>query len=233
MRQRLHDVPAPRARAGGFTLVELSLVLVVISILIGAVMGGMNVYRQAQVQRMYSDFVLGWRAAYLSFIADSYGVQPGDSTTSPTYAIGGSVGTALCGTPLITAMLQRGITLPHGRAADMPDRYVYIDKSGNPHELQVCLMTVQWTLPGTTAGAFQNAPRHVLRLAGLTPSTAIAFDAMTDGRIDAGLGEFREAGSEAALGTASTDWSRDENASMNNIDEGQSVDLTAYLLVGR
>lgn len=233
MRQRLHNVSARRSRAGGFTLVELSLVLVVISILIGAVMGGMNVYRQAQMQRMYSDFVLGWRAAYLSFIADSYGVQPGDSTTSPTYAVAGSVGTALCGTPLITAMLQRGITLPHGRAAGMPDRYVYTDKSGSPHELQVCLETVQWTLPGTTAGTFQNAPRHVLRLTGLTPSTAIAFDTMTDGRMDAALGDFRQAGSEAAQGVASSAWSSDENASMGNTDEGESVELTAYLLVGR
>ncbi|WP_304306201.1 prepilin-type N-terminal cleavage/methylation domain-containing protein [Pseudacidovorax intermedius] len=222
-----------RQRLAGFTLVELSLVLVVISILIGAVMGGMNVYRQAMTQRMYSDFVLGWRAAYLSFVSNSYGIQPGDSTTSPSYAVGGALNTPLCGDALINAMLAQGVSLPHGRAAEMPDRYVYTDKSGTPHEVQVCLETVLWSLPATTVGTFQAVPRHVLRITGLAPSVALAFDAMTDGRIDASFGEFREAGSEAGQGAASTDWSQDETASMRNADEGESVELTAYLLVGR
>ncbi|RDI23351.1 hypothetical protein [Pseudacidovorax intermedius] len=68
----------------------------------------MNVYRQAMTQRMYSDFVLGWRAAYLSFVSTSCGIQPGDSTTSPSYALGGALNTLLCGDALINAMLARG-----------------------------------------------------------------------------------------------------------------------------
>lgn len=227
-----HRLPA-RQRVQGFSLIELSVVLVVMAILAGAVMAGVNVYRQAMVQRMYGDFVMGWRTAYLAFVANSFGVQPGDNGNAPAYAVGGAVNTPLCGDALINALQARGIALPQGRTAGSPDRYVYPDKQGIPHEVRVCMMTVPWTLPGPAVGTFQNAPRHVLRLTGLTPEAAASFDVMTDGALDASVGEFREQGREAGLGTAAAAWTADENATMGGVAEGQSVELTAYLLVGR
>ncbi|RDI21888.1 prepilin-type N-terminal cleavage/methylation domain-containing protein [Pseudacidovorax intermedius] len=230
--KKLLSASAVRRHESGFTLVELSVVLIVIAVLMGATMAGMNVYRQAAVQRMYSDFVLGWRSSYLAFVSSSFGVQPGDSTTAPTYAVGGGLNRPLCGDALIGAMLSRGIELPVGRSRETPDRYVYTDKSGAPHEIQICFETVSWTLPGTTAAVPQNVPRHVLRITGLTPSVANTFDSMTDGRVHASDGDFRQQGFEASMFSA-INWSADERASMNNAEEGEAVELAAYLLVGR
>lgn len=152
---------------------------------------------------------------------------------APAYAVGGAVDTALCGDALLSAMQARGIGLPQGRTAGAPDRYVYPDKQGIPHELRVCMRTVAWTLPGATAGSFQNAPRHVLQLTGLTPEAAASFDVMTDGALDASAGEFRQQGREAGLGLADAAWSANETATLDDVAEGESAELAAYLLVGR
>ncbi|WP_295522038.1 hypothetical protein [uncultured Pseudacidovorax sp.] len=56
---------------------------------------------------------------------------------------------------------------------------------------------------------------------------------MTDGRRDAGLGDVREMNLHAVLGAASSAWTSDEDASMNDADGGESVALAAYLWLGR
>jgi len=224
--------PQPQHPQRGFSLVELSMVLVVIAVIVGAVMSAGSIHRNAVTQRMYSDFALGWRAAYLSYVAASHNVQPGDNPSDPGYAIGGVRDMPLCGEALINTMLALGVTLPQGRAPDQPDRYVYTDTSGSPHELQVCLETVAWSVPGDRVGVYQALPRHVLVLNGLTPEVAATFDAMTDGNVDARFGDLREARSAADTDPQSRPWSADATATMGGVSEGASVELSAYMLVG-
>lgn len=217
----------------GFSLLELSVILIVISIIIGAVMSGANIYRQASLQRTYSDFVLGWRAAYISYVSVTRNVQPGDDPGNPKYAVNGAPGSELCGVDLINEMLAKSINLPEGRAPQMQDRYVYTDQAGAPHELSVCLMTVPWAVPGGSIGAYTTTSRHVMRLRGLTPEAATSMDAMTDGRVDARFGDLREVSQSASTSANSAPWSKDGVATMGDVAEGQAVELEAYMLVGR
>jgi len=80
---------------------------------------------------------------------------------------------------------------------------------------------------------YQSTPRHVLVLSGVTPEIAATFDAMTDGAVDARFGDFREPTWAADTSSASRAWSADATDTMGKVVEGASVELTAYMLVGR
>jgi prepilin-type N-terminal cleavage/methylation domain-containing protein len=178
-------------REGGFTILEMSVVLVVIALIIGAVSVGRDVYRSAVAERISSDFVQGWIIAYDRYTSQ-VGAVPGDNPANPTGRINGAAGSELCDTQLRDAMLQRGIALPQGRAEGLENRYVYQDSNGSPQELRVCLLNVNdWSEPAA-GSSYAARPRNVIRFEGLTAELAHQIDLRLDGRIDARFGRFRE-----------------------------------------
>lgn len=76
---------ASRIRAG-FTLVELSIVLVIIGLLLGGVLIGKEMIRQAQVRSVITE-VQGYQAATRMF-QDKYNCLPGDCTNATTFWTG-------------------------------------------------------------------------------------------------------------------------------------------------
>ncbi len=65
-----------RRRQGGFTLVEIAIVLVIIGLLIGGVLKGREMITNAKIKRIENDFA-GVSAAIYAY-QDRYGVLPGD-----------------------------------------------------------------------------------------------------------------------------------------------------------
>ena len=184
---------ATRTQAG-FSLVELSIVLLVIGLLIGAAAIGRDLQRTAANQRISTDFVQGWQLAYEAFV-NGVGRPPGDVASSPTGRVNGvttPAGTALCGTDMVNAFLAAGVRLPEGRASGQPDRAAYLDSNGNPQEVQVCFQSVDWAEPGAALGSFVTRPRNVMVLRGLTFSMASMLDQQIDGRSDARFGRLRD-----------------------------------------
>ncbi len=231
-------------RCDGFTILEMSVVLVVIALIIGAVSVGRDVYRSAMAERIGSEFVQGWMIAYDRYVAQT-GTVPGDNLANPTGRINGT-GDPLCDQgsaqrDLRNAMLARGVSLPAGRAEGLESRFVYQDSRGIPQEIRVCFLTVtDWAEP-STGNAYVPRVRNVMRLEGLTPELANQLDARIDGRIDARFGRLREAtpGSlqyrdVAAIGDPPQTyaWSRteiqDSGGGINDPDD-QSTTLVAYL----
>ncbi len=146
-------------RQGGFTLVEMAVVLVIIGVILGAVMIGRDAQRNAEYLRIRQTFVNQWAVAYNSYV-QRMGVPPGDNISAPRLMVNGALFAgavggdmtgvagpdALCqrsqgrgmtrrfnaGVPgLRDLMLQAGIELPSGRGLGMEDRYVYLDTNGN------------------------------------------------------------------------------------------------------
>lgn len=201
-------------RQAGFSLLELSVVLVIIALVLGAVSVGRDVYRSAQAERIGSEFVQGWLIAYERYVAQ-VGAVPGDNLAAPTGLVGGAVNTPLCGQALRDAMLARGVTLPQGRAEGMEDRYVFQDSRGNPQQLQVCFMAVaDWAEPAP-GNSYQTRTRNVMRLSGMTPELAGLLDTRLDSRIDARFGRLREVGRQGdttAIGATpqANPWSSNE-----------------------
>lgn len=134
-------------RQRGFTLLELSVVLVVIGLIIGAVTIGRDVQRNAVYQRIAGDFVQGWAIAYDRFY-DGAGRPPGDSATAPTGMVGGATATPLCGVALQNAMQAAGVEMPAGRTEGHADRYVYQDSNGKPPTWRIALAS---SVPRSTA----------------------------------------------------------------------------------
>jgi prepilin-type N-terminal cleavage/methylation domain-containing protein len=218
-------------RAAGFTLVEMSVVLVIVALLIGAVSVGRDVYRSAQAERFGSDFVQAWVLAYDRYVAGSGGV-PGDNFDNPTGYVNASSGSFLCGNDLLNALLQRGIEIPAGRGEGLGDRYVAQDSRGQPHEVRVCFGNVQWAEPYGNVGTYATRPRNVMRLRGLTPELANQLDQRVDGRVDARHGRFREVDQQAGTAADALVWSLQEDDGMSggsNDPDAQVAEVHAYL----
>lgn len=212
----------------GFTLVELSIVLVIIGIILGAVTIGRDVQRGAANQRIATEFVQGWAIAFDAY-ATGTGRVPGDPPANPTGLVNGTLNSPLCDADLRTAMQAAGIAMPAGRAEGSEDRAVYLDANGNPRELQVCFTARSWSEPGPAPGNYVVRDRNVMELRGLTPVLATMLDNQFDGKLDARFGRLRENTQAGATGTASVPWS----AAQPGLDEAQAPTMTAYLRMSR
>ncbi len=233
----------------GFTLVEMSIVLVIIGLILGAVSIGKDLQRDAEYNKIKQKFVDQWAQAYNSYYQRA-GVVVGDSESQPRFMVNGenytSTGDAISGgnmvgesmpgichgvtapgmSPTATnlqlhALFDRlGVRMPPGRAEGLEDRYVYLDSNGNPQEVQVCF---QWNAPDTPSGS-----GNVMVVTGLTPDLARTLDQMIDGKADAREGVFRQQGvvndEGGAIGAAGIEWAGNNT---QNIDAGTGGAITA------
>lgn len=220
------------ARQRGFTLLEMSMALIVVALIIGAVTLGSNLQRNTVYQHMATSFVRGWQMAYLSHV-DRVGVAPKDSQTTPTGKVNEGKG-ALCDEDLRNAMYAAGVTMPQGRSEGFETYYGYLDSNGNPQDVSVCFKNVAWSVPGSSADNYVEQSKNVMVLEGLTPDLARMLDNLVDGNADARFGSFRENELANDTDNASKEWSQDNRgAAATNLDESQIATLTAYYLMDR
>lgn len=181
-------------RQRGFTLIELSMVLIVIAIIIGAVAVGSDVQRNAAYQKLGSSFVRGWQLAYMSY-KSKIGVVLADSQTTPTgYVNADTSGTGqeVCATPLRALMLQAGVEMPQGRTEGKEYLYSYQDSNGNPQEAEVCFRAFNWMVETSTPGSYTNQVKNVMVIKGVTPDLARMIYSMADTARDAQFGKVRQ-----------------------------------------
>ena len=229
------------ARQGGFTLVELGIVLLAIGVLLGAVAIGRDLQRTAANLRLSTDFVQGWQLAYETYV-NGVGRPPGDNATNPTGQVNGSTtpaGTEFCGIDMINAFLAAGVRLPEGRTNGQPDRYVYLDSNGNPQEVQICFQNLAWAEPGASLNSYNARPRNVMVIKGVTYSLASMLDQEIDGRSDARFGRLRDKSLAGDIGiTVGTVWPLKDNMAFGSTletshDEDQVAITTAFFQMTR
>lgn len=84
-----HSYKARRGAQSGFTLIELTLVLAVIGLIIGAIAIGKDVQRNAEYTKVSNKFLEQWKMAYDQYYQRT-GTVVGDCQQAPTYMINGA-----------------------------------------------------------------------------------------------------------------------------------------------
>lgn len=222
-----HGIGGRKARQGGFTLVEMAVVLVIIGVILGAVMIGRDVQRNAEYTRIKQKFVDQWVVAYNTY-GQRLGAPIGDNQSAPRLMVNGANYAGAGGT--LSGGDMSGVTPPNAICrANKGQNMVRDLQSGPIYDLrglmrnagitlppgrgegmedryvyldtngnpQEIQVCFQWNPPGTDSGA-----GNVMVISGLTPDLARALDQSVDGKPDAMNGAFRQ---EGVTRTASTD----------------------------
>ncbi len=214
-----------KAGQGGFTLVEMAVVLVIIGVILGAVMIGRDVQRNAEYTRIKQKFLDQWVVAYNTY-QQRLGAPVGDNQSAPRLMVNGANfngnGDALSGGDMSQAQEPSAIC-----RGSKPSKMTRSAQSGDDYNLrdimrkagvtmppgrgegmedryvyldtngnpQEIQVCFQWNKPGTDAGS-----GNVMVISGLTPDLARALDQMIDGKPDAQNGAFRQEGVQRRSG---------------------------------
>ena len=214
---RLHHRTARTARhQGGFTLVEMAIVLAVIGLIIGAVAIGKDVQRNAEYTKIKNKFIDQWEQAYNQHYQRT-GVVVGDSQIAPRLMVNGAAYVAAAGLAVsggdMTAIAPPGRicntldgpgATARAAAANIAMRAAFTQTGirmppgraegfedryvylDSNGNPQEIQVCFQWNPPASPEGA-----GNVMVITGLTPDLARMLDQMIDGKPDAQEGRFR------------------------------------------
>ncbi len=206
-------------RQGGFTLVEMAVVLVIIGVIIGAVMIGRDVQRNAEYTRIKQKFVDQWVVTYNNY-HQRYGAPIGDNQSAPQLMVNGMHHTGFSGGNMTNATEPPLIC--SGTDALPTDTGFSRTKEGTSgFDLRDLVRKAGITLPpgrgegkedryayldtngnpqeirvcfGWNKPGSEHGSGNAMIITGLTPDLARALDQMIDGKPDASNGAFRQYG---------------------------------------
>lgn len=187
-----------------FTLVELSIVLIIIGLIIGGVLKGTDLINSAKQKKVYTTWIKGWQIAFNQY-QDRTGNILGDGLTPINNGGTATINNGLAdGINLSTTLTVQnrliaiGLDIPAtntgGSATASPAGGSYMlegkDRSG------LSVMTL-------TNANFSGSNRNILQLSNVPNDIAMALDTMIDGTADAGTGNCRQS-TRAPAGTTAT-----------------------------
>ncbi len=191
-----------QTRRSGFTLVELSIVLIIIGLIIGGVMKGTDMINSAKTKKVYTTWIKGWQIAVNSY-QDSTGQILGDGLANG--GAGGAANGTFDNINLATTLTVQnrlttvGLDVPVSNTGGSPT----VSPAGGSYSLEgkdragLSVMTLGFQ-------NFSGTNRNVLQFTNVPNDIAMAIDTMVDGAADAGLGNCRS--STASTAGVTTPW---------------------------
>ncbi|QOC22183.1 type II secretion system protein [Wenzhouxiangella sp. AB-CW3] len=204
-------------RQSGFTLVEMAVVLAVIGLILGAVMIGLDIQRNAEYTKVKQKFIDQWVVAYNAYYQRT-GVPVGDSQIQPQLMVNGerfvdsgnSSGGDMSDIEPLEVICEGDNPALDGLANVDADRSLrtlmlqagvtlppgrgegfedrYVYLDSNGNPQEI-QVCFGWNPPDTPSGS-----GNVMVITGLTPDLARYLDQAIDGQADAREGMFRQVG---------------------------------------
>ncbi|MBF0625240.1 MAG: prepilin-type N-terminal cleavage/methylation domain-containing protein [Magnetococcales bacterium] len=204
-------------KEGGFSMVELAIVLAIIALILGAVAVGKDLQRNAEYRKITNKFVGQWAQAYNQYY-ERTGVVIGDSLANPTGKVGGGDSSVISGSAMVTEFLNKGVNLPEGNGQTEVGNarfYRYLDAAGIPR-----LVTISFTHTANGSTASGGVIGNVMIIDNVTPQLGAIMDSVVDGIVDADQGYFR--------GNSANSWGSDTSADSAAKEETSEVAQTAF-----
>jgi len=167
----------------GFTLIELSIVLIIIGLIIGAVIKGKDLINSSNQKKIYNTWVKEWQIAANTY-QDRTGSVLADSNTSggtATEEDGYFDNVDLSTTTSVQEVLKKvGLDVPLGNVPS---------KNGGAYSIKGKHITSEAQIHLVALSATGNN-KNYLQINNLPTDVAIAFDTITDGKLDPQGGSF-------------------------------------------
>ncbi len=121
-------------RTYGFTLVEMSIVLIIIGIILGAVIKGKDLIRSGEQKKIYNNFINEWQIAYQNYF-DRTGWILGDVDNADNGAAGGGRDGLIATRPtvanLAAQLIAIGLEVPSAGPSGNQNERNYSDSNGD------------------------------------------------------------------------------------------------------
>ncbi|AWB59183.1 hypothetical protein DBO93_17525 [Colwellia sp. Arc7-D] len=187
----------------GFTLIEMSLVLVIIGLILGAVSISGNLQKSAATKAAYTDFIYPWAGVYRSY-HQLTGRVLGDSAVSPSGRVNGSLDDPICLDSVVddedtddtlrVQLLNLKMDLPTGRGEFKETNYVVTDKDSNPRQIELCFAYTDSWIVGYKDKAKNNPViknSNVMIIKNLPIELAEEIDVLVDKTVNGTTGLLR------------------------------------------
>lgn len=190
----------------GFTLVELSIVLIIIGLIIGGVLKGTDLINSAKQKKFYNTFIKGWQIAANQY-QDRTGLILGDGVANGGTAATANgaydnvnLNTSASSATGVQARLRAvGLDVPvtntGGSSGVAPDGGTYSVEGKRSTSL---------VTGNLNSLAVNGTARNVFYMTNVPTDVAMAVDTMIDGAADAGLGSCRQWNAGAISPTPTT-----------------------------
>jgi len=167
----------------GFTLIELSIVLIIIGLIVGSVIKGKDLINSSNQKKIYNTWVKEWQVAANTY-QDRTGSVLGDGTanggnTDPEDGYFDGIDLSV-GTDVQDKLKQVGLDVPLGNVPS---------KNGGAYSVKGKHITTEATIHLVALAATGNN-KNYLQINNLPTDVAIAFDTITDGKLDSASGSF-------------------------------------------
>ena len=166
-------------KRSGFTLIELSIVLIIIGLIIGGVMKGKDLIASAQQKKIYNTWVKQWQVTaneYQDRTGAILGDGPNNGGTATENGLADNFYADTQGT-IDTALEGVGLDIPVSNISGT---------KGAKYRIKG-----KYTTQLTRIYFYNVGGVNYIRFISLPTDIAIAFDKMADGTVDASAGSFK------------------------------------------
>ncbi len=197
----------------GFTLVELSIVLIIIGIILGAVIKGKDLIRSGEQKKLYNAWIKEWVVTYNNYY-DRTGWILGDDASDTNAVRDGIIDNAVTQDNIRAQLAAVGLEGPSEGPTGNEFQRRYNASDGNQYSLELSFRSNMGY--GNSIVLMSDHNNNCAHTGGIPNDLAIALDRIIDGTTNCTDGDFVFEESPNNGGINTNDWPSAETPPANN-----------------